>query len=182
MIISLRGTSGAGKSWIVHQIIAQCTVTKIAYPTEGKRRPMGLLLALPGRAISIFVPGHYDIANGGVDTLSDLSTAYKLIEEHAKLGLHVLYEGKNMSDGSGRLLTLVRAGMKCHVLHLSTSLDECVRRVRSRGHAIASSSIKKTRDKIQRDCDKFVRAGVCVDLARSGAALRLVREWLELPQ
>ena len=181
MIISLRGTSGSGKTHLVREIMRGYgeQVVTISYPPEegAKRRPLGYLCGDVGGK-RLFVPGHYEIANGGIDTLPTLDYVYRLIREHHALGCHVLYEGKNMSDGWGRVVAMHAEGLPVRVALLSTPLSECVASVRRRGHAIAETSIRKTHEKCRRDYEHMKARGVrCFALSRE-QALREVRGWL----
>lgn len=160
MIISLRGTNGAGKSTLVRAVTARCALeVKLGAP-PGRRRSVGTVWRKPGVDRRLFVPGHYDVANGGIDTLSTLDYAYGLIRENALLGRDVLYEGKNMSDNAQRLINLHRQGHQCYAVLLNVPLEECIRSVRARGHAIAEKTIERLWYKSQKDLVKLVGTGV----------------------
>lgn len=183
MIISLRGTSGSGKSHLARLVMGRCrsASAEIQYPETAKRKkPVGQIFLRPPPARALFVPGHYDIANGGIDTLSSIERAYQLIREHHELGMDVMYEGKNMSDGTTRLLGLRDAGADVRVVFLSTSLEECISSVRERGHRIAEKSILKTHEKCRRQLDAFASEGVRTILVSREQALREICEWLEI--
>lgn len=180
MIISVRGASGSGKTHLVRQVMREYDGprTTITYPAEERRRrPMGCVLgATPGPRL--FVPGHYEIVNGGVDTLPTLDYAYRLIREHHELGFSVLYEGKNMSDGWQRVTEMHASGLPVRVVLLTTPLSECVASVRARGHQISEKSIQRVYDKCLRDAEHMRARGVpCFRLSRE-RALSTVRGWL----
>lgn len=177
MIISLRGTNGSGKSTLVRATMQNYTVTSIRYPDPKKRKPMGCVCQLDKRR-ALFVPGHYEIANGGVDTLPSLQYAYELIYQHARLGMHVLYEGKNLSDGAVRLLELKSRRLDVRVVLLETPLEECIKSVRERGHKIAMKTIRHLYDKSSRDVDLMERKGVKVERLGRMEAFYKVNEWL----
>lgn len=181
MIISLRGTNGSGKSTIVREIMRGYPRSiKIEYP--GRRRPRGYLCQT-GKVSdlrSLFVPGHYEIANGGVDTLSSLDEAYDLIERHAELGCHVLYEGKNMSDGVGRLLALRRAGYPVAVALIDEPVRKCVAAVRSRGHKIKRETIEKLHRKSHSQMATFQKEKIECFTGPRDQVLEQVRRWLKL--
>jgi len=181
VIISLRGTSGSGKSHVVHQILRSYeSVITIEYPNEEgrKSRPRGYVCRRPGQKAPLFVPGHYEIANGGLDTLPSLDYAYDLILKHHELGMSVLYEGKNMSDGWGRVVEMKRSGLSVKVILLSTPLRECVASVRARGHQIAETSIRKVYEKCKRDAQKMAAHGLACHQMTREQTLRQVRQWL----
>ena len=180
MIISLRGTNGSGKSTIVREIMRlYWNRIEIQYP--GRRKPTGYVLRprqVSGR--NLFVPGHYEIANGGVDTLPDLPTAYDLIKKHHLLGMNVLYEGKNMSDGAAQILLLRDKKFPLSVALIDEPVKKCVAAVRERGHKIKVETIEKLHAKSRRDCDALEKSGVMVFRGNRAAVLRQVRAWLEI--
>jgi len=178
MIISLRGTNGSGKSTIVRNIMKLYPhETKIEYP--GRRKPIGYVLRLKNR--TLFVPGHYEILNGGIDTIDSLATAYNLIAVHAvELGCDVLYEGKNLSDGPKRLLELQAAGHDVAVAHINLPVEDCISAVRLRGHTIKVETIEKLHIKSQHDLVKFGLAGVPVFSGNREDTLMQVKSWLKI--
>jgi len=180
MIINLRGTNGAGKSTIVRKIIdSHETVTQIEYPPEfgRKLRPMGYLCAVDNRRL--FVPGHYEIANGGVDTIQDLDYTYKLILEHHGWGANVLYEGMNFTDNIKRIVIL-NDYVDIRVVFISLPLAECIESVRARGHKIKESSIAAIFNKNQKEIKILEEKRVPYILASREAALDTIKQWLEL--
>lgn len=180
MIISLRGTNGSGKSTIVRSIMSlyRCEI-EVQYP--GRKKPTGYILKrkhLSER--SLFVPGHYEIANGGIDTLPDLPTAYDLIRKHHELGMDVLYEGKNMSDGVAQILSLSQKDVPLAVALIEESVKKCVASVRKRGHKIKVETIEKLHAKSRRDADALEKKGVTVYRGNRAAVLHQVRQWLSI--
>lgn len=164
VIVSIRGTNGAGKSTLVRAVTARYASAQ-PLTAPGRRKPAGQLWLRQGPGAGLFVPGHYEIANGGVDTLPDLDTAYDLIRTYAnrrKPQCDVLYEGKNMSDGPARLLALHRAGYACHAVLLQLPLALCVASVRARGHSIKERTIERLWRKSIADCETLRAAGVQV--------------------
>lgn len=180
MIISVRGTNGSGKSTVVRKVVAGMEhVCQISYPDARKRRPQGNIYKF-GDWRRLFVPGHYLIPNGGIDTMKGLplDSIYELILEHHGLGASVLYEGQNNEDGPGRLIRMHEAGIDARVIFLTTPLPHCVVRVRERGHGIPREKIESLHGKITRHAEKLRDAGVRVEhLSVDEAAGRIV-EWL----
>lgn len=180
MIVRLVGTSGAGKSTIVHQLMRARDVDRSVVRRVGRRHPVGYLLHR-GQAPSLYVMGHYEIANGGVDTLDDhLDEIYDDAARWHESGSSVLMEGKNMSDGARRTIELSRRGLPITVVALTTPVDECVRGVRERGHRIAERSIVKTALKVARACAQMRDAGVPViecSRARAADEVRRLIQW-----
>jgi ABC-type dipeptide/oligopeptide/nickel transport system ATPase component len=155
MIISLRGTSGSGKSHLARQIMDLYSRHRSVY-TEGRMKP---LYDIHGRNESgrcLVTPGHYLIPNGGVDTLPSLDEAYRIARWAAWQEHDVLMEGKNMSDGLGHI-DLLRGVQKFDVrlVCIDVPLSLAVQSVRKRGHKIAEKSIERTLAKVRRDFDKF---------------------------
>jgi hypothetical protein len=147
MIISLRGTNGAGKSTIVRTIMNDYR-DRWELRTTGRRKPVGYRLSTPGQQ-DLFIPGHYEIANGGIDTLRDLNEAYELITEYDTIGCHVLYEGKNMSDGTQRISLFPTE--RIAVIVVRHPIEGCIASVRARGHSIREESIRRVEQKCLRD-------------------------------
>lgn len=177
MIISLRGTNGAGKSTIVRAVMKLYDSREQVLYDPPRRRPLGYLCKWEG-ATPLFVAGHYEIANGGVDTLRSLDETYAMIRERDDAGRHVLYEGKNMSDGARRLLELSGEGRRVVVVLIDHPVDECESAVRARGHNISTKTIRRLHVKSEKDYQRFQEAGVtCFRLSRS-KALAQVRELL----
>lgn len=160
MIISLRGTNGAGKSTIVRAVMARYG-HKSPVTAPKRNRPIGYTLNRGDAFPELFVPGHYEIANGGVDTLHDLDWAYELIETFASKEFDVLYEGMNMSDGVHRIH---RLGQKFEfdnvcAVSIQPPLEICVQSVRDRGHTIKYDTIERLHRKTQRDAATFMLEG-----------------------
>lgn len=154
MIISLRGTSGAGKSHLVRQVTDLYDKHRDVY-TEGRIKPLYSIHGRNPDGRCLVTPGHYLIANGGVDTLPSLDEAYRIARWADRQGHDVLMEGKNMSDGVTLVNQLVADKFDVRVVVLNTPVNECVKAVRSRGHKIAEKSILKTFEKVMRDITKF---------------------------
>lgn len=180
MIINLRGTNGAGKSTIVRSIMELFgDRVRFAVPYDPpRRRPMGY--EFPSGCRHLFVAGHYEIANGGVDTLPSLDATYSLIRQYDDRGYDVLFEGKNMSDSPRRLIELLEEGRDARVVVVDHPLRECVASVRGRGHSISEKTIVKLHRRSLSEVEKFRRAGVLVVVGTRVEALAQVREWLGL--
>ena len=154
MIISLRGTSGAGKSHLTKTVTELYDRHRDVYK-EGRIKPLYTIHGRNPLGRCLVTPGHYEIANGGIDTLPSLDEAYRIARWASRQDHDVLMEGKNMSDGVAAVNQLVEEGFDVHVVVLNTSVNECVRAVRERGHKIAEKSIEKTFMKVMRDITKF---------------------------
>lgn len=184
MIISLRGTNGAGKSTIVRKIM-DMYAKRVPVMQEGRRKPLGYVCSgfrYQRRGSkhlgSLFVPGHYEIANGGVDTLTSLDEAYTMIKRNANAGNHVLYEGKNMTDGPLRLIDLKKQGYDTRAVLISYPLEDCVAAVRARGHSIREKSIEQLYRKSFANALVLEEAGVRVCRLTRDEVLDRVKYWL----
>jgi hypothetical protein len=178
VIVSLRGTNGSGKSTIVREIMKLYQYrVQIQYPKRLK--PLGYVLHPRSDSSPLFVPGHYEIANGGLDTLDSLDDAYDLILKHHLLGFHVLYEGKNMSDGATRLAKLYADEHPVAVALIDEPVKICVASVRKRGHKIKVETIEKLHKKSRRVADILQKTGLEVYRGNRAAVFKQVRRWLQ---
>lgn len=168
MIINIRGTNGSGKSTVVRQVMNSCnTVVQIAYPQmEHRRKPMGYICTHGNQ--KLFIPGHYEIANGGIDTLPSLNYAHDLILQHYEYGADVLYEGKNFTENIERILLLHKAGIDVRVIFIEFPIDDCIAAVRARGHQIKEETIIALYKKCQKEFALLRKTEVkCLKLNRS---------------
>lgn len=174
MIISLRGTSGSGKSHLVRRVMG-------LYPKhihkweEGRRKPLYTIHGRNRDGRCLVTPGHYLIGNGGVDTLPDLETAYRIARWADTTGHDVLMEGKNMSDGITFVNDLFAEKRDVRVVVLNTSVADCIASVRARGHKIAERTIQKTYDKVHRDATRFHCE---TSIGDRDACFDLIKRWL----
>jgi hypothetical protein len=180
MIVFIRGTNGAGKSTIVRRVKEMFDeVTQIEYPHPHKKRPMGYVCLKGPR--QLFIPGHYEIGNGGIDTLPSLDYAYEMITKHHEIGLDVLAEGKNLSDGVARLLKLHHGGADVRVVFLKVPLATCIASVRKRGHKIKENTIRMLHERSGRDLERLKKAGVTVTADSRRIAEERIAKWLTDP-
>lgn len=182
MIISLRGASGSGKSTLTRRITAMYDSDHEPIYVDGRRRAYYTVhRRSAGR--SLLVPGHYDIANGGMDTLDDLDEIYGMALNADSDGHDVLMEGKCMTDGRRHALRLheqLRSDFR--VVHIDLPLRSCVGAVRQRGHHIAEHSIARTREKILRDVGHLRACGVSVFQGNRAECLETVKRYLGLEE
>lgn len=179
MIISLRGTNGAGKSTIVRKIMAEHDSEECVYEA-GRKKPLCTILRKKATGRELLVPGHYLIANGGVDTLPTLDKAYELVRIGHDKGADVLFEGKNMSDGPSRVIDMHREGLPVVVVAIKIDTDDAIRGVRKRGHSIKAETVAKLNVKVQRDLEKFDAEGVPFWYLTRPHALKRIKQLLEL--
>jgi hypothetical protein len=177
MIITVRGPSGAGKSHLARVVMTRYP-ERVPQHSPGRRRPSSYLLRREGER-ELVVLGHYEIANGGTDTLGRLDEIYAEVRRHDDAGRNVMYEGKCMSDGATSVRALLAEGRDVRILYLSTPVEECVASVRSRGHSIADRSIVRVALRCSREYEKLRAEGARVEEADRQRGLERVLAWLE---
>lgn len=176
VIISLRGTSGSGKSTMVRDVVSRYARHREWYE-DGRKKPLYTVHGRNRRGNCLVVPGHYEIANGGIDTLRTMDDAYRIARWANGQAFDVLMEGKNMSDGVYNLNELITDGLDCRVVHIDIPIEEAIISVRERGHSISEDSIRKTDAKVRRDMEKFTCKTFSGDRDQ---CLSRVLEWLGL--
>lgn len=129
MIINIRGTSGSGKSYIIHNL----KKLYIPYPImmEGRKRPIGYRWECPGKP-PVFIVGHYETACGGCDTVKTLDQVFQLVKDYHQMGTagygeaHVIFEGLLISADVKRTAELHTLGLPLTVISLDTPLQVCL--------------------------------------------------------
>lgn len=112
--------------------------SRLRLKRSGRKQPTGYLLGRgegnpPGR--SLFIPGHYEVACGGCDTLDGYETIYGMIRDAHKHGHDVLYEGLLISGESARPIALHTDGLPLTVFALNTPIDVCIDSINARRRA-----------------------------------------------
>lgn len=135
MILNVRGTSGSGKSTIVRKIMAMAPATDVGFQRGTTRKqPYWYTLKFP--EFSIVVPGHYETACGGCDTIKTYDELFAIIRNAHSCGMHVLFEGLLVAHDKKRTLELwdwlERDPAKLQVLELTDSLEVCLESVEKR--------------------------------------------------
>ena len=187
MIINIRGTGGSGKSTVVTRIMGLYK-TRVPIFREGRKRPIQYLLEAPGKK-RLLVPGHYEIACGGCDTLKTLSDVFELITDANDRGYNVLCEGIMLADDVLRTVPLSKTA-DFRVILLTTPVEDCIAAIRSRREDKASAAgkiaeplnEKNTRNRYEshkRICGRLQDAGVKVSRLDREAAFQQVSTWLE---
>lgn len=141
MIISIRGTNGSGKSTIMRRLVEigsqprerPLPPPRRVYASLGSRLPEAYELYFQGVARPVYVLGPYHLTQcGGCDSIIPFDLIPKLIEQYAAKG-HVVFEGVIVGSIYGQVGTLMERWGKDSVgLFLSTSQEECIRRVQAR--------------------------------------------------
>ena len=129
MIIKIHGTSGAGKTTIVRNIMEQA---EQILPMGKIHRPEAYKLTMPNKSKPLYILGPYETACGGMDAISEVEDQIDLIHKYAELG-DVIYEGLLMSTYYGRLGTAMEEYGEDHIwAFLNTPEDLCIERVKAR--------------------------------------------------
>lgn len=188
MIIQIRGTSGSGKSTIVRDVLAMGH-QKVRFTRQGRRQPVGYLAVWegtpqePGRKVAI--PGHYETACGGCDTLPSYDDTFALVRQGRSMTDRVLFEGLLVAEEVKRTVELHNSYPgELVVIQLTTDVETCLESIRARRAARGDTRPLKednTRNRvktIEKACEKLREAGVRVIQADRDEAKRLVLELL----
>jgi len=185
MIISIRGTNGSGKSTLVRWIMDDFAkngggVTMMKYPPEKhKRKPMGYLCRNADQTKALFVVGHYEIDNGGIDTVPSLDYAYDLALNHHMIGFDVIMEGKNFTESTAWLIKQHENELDVRVVLIDTPVKECIKSVRKRGHKIQEKTIRALHARSRVQFKVFQKAGILSFKGSRAQCLSKVRSWLK---
>jgi len=129
VIITVAGTSGAGKSYLMRSFLAWARKngTEEVQHVDGREAPIGYLFDLKKKLKhNVFIPGHYEAPTGGCDTIHDVEQVFELVKNMSAQGVHVLYEGlfvMNMTRGPRLVQEL---DVPFYVLQLTTPLAACI--------------------------------------------------------
>ena len=197
LVINPRGTGGAGKTWLVQEVMAAAgRMGAVAEPLhrEGRQRPIGWRFVYPGGRRPLAVLGHYEATRGGTDTIpltdGGLDEAFRLADALSRDGHDVLMEGYQLSGEVERTAALARAQRaradKLHVLWLDVPLENCIRNVitRRRAGRGSLSSIERTvragHEALTTACGALQDEEVEVERLNTNAALQRTLELLGL--
>ena len=179
MIINIRGTSGSGKSTLVRKVMEQFS-TVLPSRVIGRRQPQGYHCGPSGGA-RLFVPGHYETACGGCDTLPAIDLTFNIIANQAEV-YDILFEGI-MVSGEWKYTTALHTKFpgRLHVIVLDTPLDECIKslldRRAARGDVRTFDSTRTIRRKseVDRMAERLKLQHIPVEyLSREAALLQVL--------
>lgn len=201
--IHVSGTGGSGKSTLVRRVMELYPI-KQELLRDGRKRPIGYALSRFRDDIDeLYVPGHYETACGGCDTIKTVDEVYSLIASEDG-GAHmraVMFEGIMVQDDVTRAVALDKhlkdtdpgdTGMgplkavrpRLYVIRLNTPVETCLERIRGRRAAAGNEkplSEKNTRGRYEsqlRRCQRLKDAGVAVEVLDGEAAFARCRELL----
>lgn len=183
MIIQIRGTSGSGKSTIVRNVLKSGQAVR--FKRQGRRQPVGYLVRRSEGQEPIAIPGHYETACGGCDTLPSYDDTFALVRQGRAQTTCVLFEGLLVAEEVNRTVELHKDYPgELVVIQLTTDVETCLESIRARRAARGDTRPLKednTRNRvktIEKACEKLREAGVRVIQADRDEAARLVLELL----
>lgn len=163
-VVNLRGTGGSGKSTVVRRVMERyrgSSAEVVPERAEGRKQPTGYRVDYASGG-ALYVPGHYETACGGCDTIKTVDEVYALVSRAVSAGWDVLYEGIMVQDDVRRAVELDKRLRRCatcggsgfagagtgygdvcsncvngevpglHVILLSTPVEECLAAIRAR--------------------------------------------------
>lgn len=165
MIINVRGTSGSGKSTVVRKIMQLAPARDTMYlkgairiekrdPPEYTRR-LPLLYRLKwSNGMIVTVPGHYETACGGCDTIPTYDMLFDLIRREHSAGHHVLFEGLLVAHDKKRCGELwnwlSRDWNLFQIVELKDPLALCLDSVEKRREAAYAGAMEQYRARLAR--------------------------------
>lgn len=124
-VLDIRGTHGSGKSWLMHQLLAQ-------YPNTPLLDKQGHHLGYRLPTLQAVILGKYATACGGCDGIKTADEVARRMKLFAKQYPHVLLEGILVSHTFARYSALASELGDYRFLFLNTPMATCIARVRNR--------------------------------------------------
>jgi len=189
LIISIRGTSGTGKTTLARRVLFDEGVYGPARQVYKERRRVPLYYVrealAPGRR-GIAILGSYENTTGGCDTISGNDIPFEMMRVIHD-SYDCFFEGLLMSAEQHRTAKLHRDGYPVHLFYLNLSLEECLRSVEIRRAArgvTAPLNPKTTASRhsaLRHHPPRFLAMGVNVGVGDRLAAERWLRGLGVLP-
>jgi adenylate kinase family enzyme len=128
-VIKIHGCSGAGKTTLVRAIMSKYGAVP-CYPEDSKAtKPEAYETAAK---IGAYILGSYENVCGGMDTISDVRDALKLIDKYYRRG-HVIHEGLLQSTYYGVMGEHSKPfGQNYIYAFLNTPVEVCITRIMQR--------------------------------------------------
>jgi thymidylate kinase len=185
MIVNVRGTGGSGKSTVIRRVmerLLELDWVKESVFIDGRRQPYGYKFTKVGH-VPVYVPGHYETACGGCDTITKVQDVFDVVRAHAGNGEHVLFEGIISQDDTTRTIELKR-NFPLLIVFLTTPLEDCLAGIQKRRDErgdVRPLQTKNTTSRMKR-CEshysKLRDAGVeCLKLDRETAYPEVVKRF-----
>lgn len=188
MFVNIRGTGGSGKSTVVRRVM-ELYAEKHPQFLEGRRQPIAYRLNRAGTALSpLLVPGHYETACGGCDTIKTPDQVYSLLTEAFGLGMDGLYEGIIVQDDVTRALDFAKLVGRENflVIGLTTPLDVCLEGIQARRdergdtRELNPKNTTSRADRVKRSLSRLADAGITVKKLDREAAFEFAKGALSL--
>lgn len=187
MIIQVRGTSGSGKSTVMHEVMDKLGDWQ-AYYSPLFNNPYYYVLRKKPKGKTIILLGPYHIDGGGCDVMGKKSAdrsapaIYKLIEGLLEVDPSriILCEGLILSEDVK--WTSQMPDVKCLFLH--TPLETCIDRIKKRRakagnkKPLNTDNTSKRVAVIERARKRLVDAGVFCRRASSTQATKIILDWI----
>lgn len=181
--INLRGTSGSGKSTIVREVMKRYRFISARF-IEGRRQPIGYACWMsdlkPYGDGALYVPGHYETACGGCDTITKVDDAYTQVIANLPTS-NVLYEGIMVQDDVKRAVELSKS-TPLLVIALTTPIEVCVASIQSRRDArgddrpLDPKNTISRAGRVKKNIQRLRAGGVeCLELSREEALAEVLR-------
>lgn len=188
MILSVRGTSGAGKTTVAKMVLNEPGIYHSPEPTYVERRKQPLYYTrekiVEGRGIAIL--GHYESATGGCDTISGNGIPFQLIRELHKF-YDVFFEGLLMAAEQHRTAQLHKDGYDVRLFYFNIPLSECLAGVNARRAArgklepVNPKTTASRHSAIRTHPGRFRAIGLSVEEGDRAAAVRWLQDQGVLP-
>lgn len=194
MIINVRGTHGAGKTWVVRQVLDRIHNEHKLVPEEiwsmhhSLKRKSDLLMGyVYPMNPPLTVLGHYgeDLACGGCDRIKSNAAIVDLVRMGVEYG-NVLFEGIIPSGAWRDYYAIAQDVPDYRFIFLDTPLEVCIERTIQRRHD--KGNFKPFRehnliDHMKRK-DRYIKKCRLLDLphwvVNTEEAVRLIRDWLHV--
>jgi len=149
LIIKVHGTSGAGKTTAVRDLMEFGEVTPLG---PNPKRPEAYRLVVQSLTSPVYILGPYENTCGGMDGVTSVDEQIRLIHEYAGQG-HVIYEGLLLSTYFGKIgLEMQQYGRNHIWAFLDTPIEVCIERIKARRLAAGNTkplNERNTRERIK---------------------------------
>lgn len=166
-IVQVRGASGSGKSSLVRSVMSELG-SPVKWYEKPRKAPIALTFHKPGRPLCVV--GNYveGVSTGGVDTITDKETPYRIARKAAMQGFDVLLEGIFISIEYWRTLYLHQHGFERYDVFIDLNVDECTEQVyrRQEDAGRERTPLKQMADfhsRVLHTRDRLIAAGVPED-------------------
>lgn len=132
IVIQLRGTMGAGKSYCVHQLFKQFKTVRLEHGISGKKY-FSYQFITPNGTPPIYTIGTYERVCGGIDFMP-VAISNALIKDYVKKG-SVIFEGLYAGHSFNRYVTLSKEIGQLVWAIMDTPVSLCIERVVARRQA-----------------------------------------------